>query len=203
MVGILGCRSRASGLLIHSLVIQPYSALAVSALSPVLVVEPDHVDRVLVHSALASAGFQVTTTNNYEDAHAVLLARPPLMLVTTIRLGAYNGLHLALRGRAENPALVVAVTSSVPDPVLQRDAEEIGATFVLKPVSERDLLAAIYRTALRQPDADGLMKPVRPPFERRRAERRVTQMAGIAVERRQVERRRDCAAMLLHATVHV
>jgi DNA-binding response OmpR family regulator len=169
-----------------------------SALSPVLVVEPDHVDRVLVHSALASAGFEVTTTNNYDDAHAVLVARPPLVLVTTIRLGAYNGLHLALRGRAENPAMVVIVTSSVPDPVLQRDAEEIGATFVLKPVAERDLLAAIYRTALRRPAADGTLEPVRPPFERRRAERRRFQ-AGIAADRRQAERRRDLARILLHA----
>jgi DNA-binding response OmpR family regulator len=170
-----------------------------SVLSPVLVVEPDHVDRVLVHSALASAGFEVTTTNNYEDAHAVLLARPPVLLVTTIRLGAYNGLHLALRGRAEHPSMVVAVTSSVPDPVLQRDAEQIGATFILKPVSERDLLAAIYRTAMRQPGPDGSPEPVRPPFERRRADRRVSQIA-VTEERRQGERRRELARILLYQT---
>lgn len=170
-----------------------------TALSPVLVVEPDHVDRVLIHSALASAGFVVTTTNNYEDAHAVLLTRQPLLLVTTIRLGAYNGLHLALRGRAEYPSLVIIVTSSVPDPVLQRDSEQIGATFVLKPVSERDLLAAIYRTALRQPRPDATFEPVRPPFERRQSDRRVNQ-AGIPDERRQGERRRPLARILLHST---
>jgi DNA-binding response OmpR family regulator len=155
-----------------------------SPLFPVLVVEPDHVDRVLVHSALASAGFGVTTTNNYADANGALMTRPPLVLVTTIRLGAYNGLHLALRGRAENPRMVIIVTSSVPDAVLQRDAEAVGATFVLKPVTARDLLAAIYRTALRQPGADGSLEPVRPPFERRRSERRVAQTLGLVEDRR-------------------
>ena len=174
-----------------------------SPLFPVLVVEPDHVDRVLVHSALASAGFGVTTTNNYADANAALLARPPLVLVTTIRLGAYNGLHLALRGRAENPRMVIIVTSSVPDAVLQRDAEEVGATFVLKPVTPRDLLAAIYRTALRQPHADGSLEPVRTPFERRQSERRIAQTLAIAEERRQGERRLHPVNVLLQGVVEV
>jgi DNA-binding NtrC family response regulator len=166
-------------------------------------VEPDHVDRVFVHSALASVGLSVTTTNNYEDAHAVLLARPPLVLVTTIRLGAYNGLHLALRGHAENPRMVLVVTSSVPDAVLQRDAEEIGATFILKPVTTPDLLAAIYRTALRSPGLDGSLEPIRPPFERRRRERRVTQALSISAERRQAERRCDLARVLIHSVARV
>jgi DNA-binding NtrC family response regulator len=198
LVGILERLWRASGLLNQSAVIAPLSAL-----SPVLVVEPDHVDRVLVHSALAMAGFDVTTTNNYEDAHAVLVARPPLVLVTTIRLGAYNGLHLALRGRDENPRMVIAVTSSVPDAVLQRDAEQIGATFILKPVTAADLLAAIHRTALRLPGPDGSLEPVRPPFERRRTDRRVSQALGLAAERRYAERRRDLAGVLLQAAAEV
>jgi hypothetical protein len=91
------------------------------------------------------------------------------------------------------------VTSSVPDAVLQRDAEQIGATFILKPVTERDLLAAIYRTAMRQPGPGGSLSPVRPPFERRRADRRVNQMAATD-ERRQGERRRELARILLYQT---
>jgi DNA-binding NtrC family response regulator len=164
-----------------------------SSLLSVLLVEPDHVDRVLAHSALASAGFSVSATNNYDDAHAALMTTPPLVLVTSIRLGAHDGVLLALRAQSQNPRTAIVLTSSSPDPVRQGDAERIGATFVLKPVGSEDLLAAIYRTALRHIDPDGAFEPIRPPFERRRGERRVSPMAAVVEERRRTARRRDLA----------
>ena len=49
------------------------------------------------------------------------------MVITQLRLQEYNGLHLALRARqAGIPAVVVGE----PDAVLERDAEQLGATFV-------------------------------------------------------------------------
>jgi DNA-binding NtrC family response regulator len=166
-----------------------------SSLFTALLVEPDHVDRVILHSALASAGFRVIATNNLRDAEEVIVSRQPLVLVTNVRLGAHNGLQLALRGYTERPRMAVIVTSSRPDGILQAEAERLGATFVLKPVSPDDLLAAVYRTALRPPDAHAA-EPIRPPFERRRADRRMTH-TNVAVERRSLPRRRDAASVLL------
>lgn len=165
-----------------------------SSLFTALLVDPDHVDRVSAHAALAEAGFQVIATNNYQDAEDVLLARPPLILVTAVRLGAHNGLQLAVRGQAKRPRMAVVITSSVPHPEIQADTERLGGTFVLKPVGCEDFLAAVSRTVLQSGGRAGA-EPIRPPFERRRGERRVEQ-AQVAVERRRGPRRRDLRALL-------
>ena len=150
-------------------------------------------------SALTGSGFRVSGTDNYSDAKASLSNDPPpLVLVTEIRLGAYNGLQLALRAGSLTPRVTVIVTSGYPDSVLQQDAERVGATFALKPFDGAELLAAVHRTAARRPNASGALDPIRPPFERRRAERR--QSAAVAsIERRLVNRRRDVAGVLLRA----
>jgi len=163
-----------------------------------LVVEPNELDLIAIVSALSGAGFRVSATNNYLDAKAVLTTEPPLVLVTEVRLGAYNGLQLALRARTSTPQVTVIVTCGYADNVLQRDAERAGATFAQKPLNDGELLAAVYRTILRPHQGTGVPEPIRPPFERRRAERR--QGAETAtVERRVVNRRRDIAGLLVRA----
>jgi DNA-binding response OmpR family regulator len=121
-------------------------------LSTALVVEPSGPDLAFIRASLTSAGFVVTATDNFKDAAALLVKAPPSLLVTEIRLGAYNGLQLAYRGRSASPPMALVLTSSYPDPVLGRDVERMGATFVLKPFTGRDFVAAVIRTALRKPD---------------------------------------------------
>jgi hypothetical protein len=57
------------------------------------------------------------------------------------------------------------VTSRFHDDVLQRDTDGVGATFVLKPITTEQLLAALYRTLLREPQADGSVAPAPPRLE--------------------------------------
>src|SRR5690242_13904673 len=121
-----------------------------------LVVEPNELDLIALVSALTGAGFRVSATDNYPDARNLLASDPPLLLVTEVRLGAYNGLQLALRARTAGPRVTVIVMSGYADTVLQRDAERAGATFALKPIDPRELLAAVYRTAMRPPTMTGL-----------------------------------------------
>ena len=158
--------------------------------STALVVEPNGPDMVLIKSALTSAGFIVTGTDNFKDAASLLIEAPPSLLVAEIRLGAYNGLQLAYRGKATRLPMAIMLTSAYPDPVLRRDIERMGATFFLKPVTEPEFLAAVYRTALRKPTAEGTFEPVQPPFERRQADRRRSPATGLEAERRRTERRR-------------
>jgi DNA-binding response OmpR family regulator len=165
-----------------------------------LVVEPNQLDFIATVSALTEAGFRVSGTDNYLDAKALLTTEPPLILVTEIRLGAYNGLQLALRVRSSIPRVSVIVTTGYSDDVLQRDAEQAGATFAKKPLPAAELLAAVYRTILRVRPASGVVEPIRPPFERRRGERRQS-AEGVSVERRVTNRRRDIAALLVRAVV--
>jgi DNA-binding response OmpR family regulator len=160
-----------------------------------LVVEPNEEDRVFITSTLTSVGFTVATADNFRDAKALLVANPPALLLTEIRLGPYNGLQLALRGRSAKPEMTIVLASGFPDPVLQRDVEQLGATFVLKPVTAQELIAAVYRTALRQPNPDGTFAPVRPPFERRQVNRRQrADSEFLEPERRVGERRRELPA---------
>jgi DNA-binding NtrC family response regulator len=173
-----------------------WSALPFSA----LVVEPDEADREFIASTLTAARFNVTAANNFSDAKTLLVAHPPMVLVTEIRLDAHNGLQLALRGLSMRPHMMLVVTSAFMDPVLQHEAERFGATFVPKPVAASELVAAVYRTALRQPNPDGTLEPIRAPFERRQDERRHGERRRYAAvsrkERRQVDRRRGIAGLL-------
>jgi len=160
--------------------------------STALVVDPNGADMALIKAALISAGFTVTEADNFKDAGALIIEAPPSMLVSEIRLGAYNGLQLAYRGKSVWPPMTIVLTSAYRDPVLQRDIERMGATFVLKPVTARELIAAVYRTALRQPNSEGAFEPVQPPFERRQAERRQSPANGpLDTDRRRTERRHD------------
>ena len=161
-----------------------------------LVVEPNQLDFIATVSALTEAGFRVSGTDNYLDAKALLTTEPPLIVVTEVRLGAYNGLQLALRVRSTMPRVSVIVTTGYSDSVLQRDAEQAGATFAQKPLPAAELMAAVYRTLLRQRPESGVIEPIRPPFERRHAERRQS-AEGVSVERRVLNRRRDITGLLV------
>ena len=159
-----------------------------------LVVEPDDADRAFISSVLTTEGFAVITAANYSDGKSLLAQAQPALLVTEIKLGAHNGLHLALRGRAIKPHMTIVLPSAYSDPVLVRDLEQMGATFLLKPVTAQELVAAIYRTALRQTNPVGTFEPIRPPFERRQTDRRQTPPDGLVdAERRGAVRRRPVA----------
>jgi DNA-binding response OmpR family regulator len=110
-----------------------------------LVVEPDQIDRELLVATLTSAGLVVSVADSFRTAHARLVHRPPTILVTEIRLGHHNGLHLAHIARWLRRQMVLVVTSRYRDPVLTRDAAALGATFVSKPISPGRLLVTLYR----------------------------------------------------------
>ncbi len=115
--------------------------------SPALVVEPEERSRVFLASILSSAGLSVTETGTFGRARALLEAQPPALLVTEVRLGAYNGLHLVLLGRSVSPHMTLVVTSRLNDGGLQREAEELGATFIRRPMTAWALLDPLYRAA--------------------------------------------------------
>jgi ActR/RegA family two-component response regulator len=163
-----------------------------------LIVEPDVVHRVFLVSTLTSVGLDVTATDSFSRARALLVADPPAVLVTEIRLGSDNGLHLALLGRLRRPHMTVVVTSRFYDRFLRRNAEALGAAFVRKPTTAGGLFEALYRAALHEPNADATSGSTQPPPEWRPAKPRPTSAAGLDVqERRDRKRRREIATFLL------
>jgi hypothetical protein len=77
----------------------------------------------------------VVVVDSFTAGKRQLMLKPRL-LITELRLGEYNGLHLALRAQAQAVPTVVIGDA---DPVLQRDAAAMGATYVTVdgPIADR------------------------------------------------------------------
>ena len=85
------------------------------------------------------AGYRPSVATTFEAANRQLRTNPQIV-ITQVRLHEYNGLHLALRAReAGIPAVVVGDA----DAVLERDAEQLGATFVKRDELERETMLAL------------------------------------------------------------
>jgi DNA-binding response OmpR family regulator len=101
---------------------------------------PDRVNTVLL---LEAAGYQVKSARSFDEAKTLLAAERPHLLVTDLRLGQYNGIHLVLRSRSDYPGIVAVVTSRIADAVLEAEVRRQNAQFLLRPLTGPQLLAAI------------------------------------------------------------
>jgi len=112
----------------------------------VLVVDSDPSDLSSTVAVLEAAGYRVASAAAFDEAKQLLASESPDLLITGLRLGPYNGLHLILRSRLDHPEMAAIVTTHFSDPVLQAEAERQHAGFLLRPVPDRDLLDAISRS---------------------------------------------------------
>lgn len=89
---------------------------------------------------LRHGGYDVTTAGRFDEARRALLAAPPDALVTDVRLGAFNGLQLAIVMRDASATAPIIVLSGFDDPALRKDAERLGAVYLTKPLRAQELL---------------------------------------------------------------
>lgn len=90
----------------------------------VLLVCPTLDLRETLAAALLRAGYKVVIARNFESAKRQLTLTPAL-LIAELKLGAYNGLQLALRSQAVGiPAVVVA------DKSFEHEVEQLGAVWL-------------------------------------------------------------------------
>ena len=111
----------------------------------VLVVHGETATRSHLERILAEGGNFVASVSDFEQARERLLFAPPDVLVTAVRLGRYNGLHLVVRARTDNPDMPAVVIDTARDPVLEREAREAGALYVDATIDDASLLALINR----------------------------------------------------------
>jgi len=95
---------------------------------------------------LSDSGFEVFPCSTFEDAKREIATLRPDIVITDVRLGAFNGLQLALLARDVRSDVRLVVFSGFDDPVLKEEARRIGATYLLKPVSGRLLVEELLRS---------------------------------------------------------
>jgi DNA-binding NtrC family response regulator len=108
----------------------------------ILIVDRDRDSLDVLMRVMADAGYRVTGVQSFEDARRALRASPDV-LVTEIRLGPFNGLQLIIRGRALNPRMPAIVVTAHPDIVVRREAEQLDAIYLTKPVDPAQLRDAV------------------------------------------------------------
>jgi DNA-binding response OmpR family regulator len=90
--------------------------------------------------AFSRAARDVVACRTFAEARDHLLAEEFDVMLTDVRLGAFNGLQLAVIARDQDREMGIIVFSGFDDPVLRAEAASLGASYIVKPVSAEQLL---------------------------------------------------------------
>ena len=129
---------------------------------------------------LRRVGHHVIETGSFQDAKSALAVQSPQLVISSLRLGPFNGLHLVHLGRLADPGLAAIIISPTGDAVLQTEADQVGALLVVEPVPTASLLALIAK-----------LMPGSSQIERRAGDRRGVCISGFAPDRRLDDRRAE------------
>lgn len=88
---------------------------------------------------LVDAGFVVMAIASFAEAKALLHSISPEIVVADVKLAAFNGLHLAAICGIERPGTPFIITHGMHDVVLEADAKNLGAVYVVKTENRDEL----------------------------------------------------------------
>ena len=109
----------------------------------ILLVHADSVVLQRLEAVLLKEGHAVATATSFKWAKQLLSSIGPDLLVADVRLGAFNGLGLALRAQLDHADLPVIITDSTYDPVLEREATSLGVVYVVNPLQNAEFLSNV------------------------------------------------------------
>jgi DNA-binding response OmpR family regulator len=130
--------------------------IAMTTSRRVLVVSTNFHQRDQLVRWLASDGYDSVAVGEFKDARLELDAHRPDLLVSDVKLDAYNGLHLAIWGRGKGLA-TRSILIGEPDLVLQKEAERERAAYLTPPLEQKAFLTTVasllssYNPARRSP----------------------------------------------------
>ena len=81
---------------------------------------------------LQQHGIQVAAFTDFPSARQYLQTHSARALVTDVRLGAFNGLHLVLLSKQWSPDIAAFVYSTHGDSALREEVQRVGAVYVAK-----------------------------------------------------------------------
>jgi DNA-binding response OmpR family regulator len=98
-----------------------------------------------VMGLLKDSGHQIAFAPGFEPAIRKLDVIAPDLLITDVRLGVFNGLHLVIRSQSTRPKMRAILLDRVHDPVVALDAERHGAIYLGGPLSTAALAEQISK----------------------------------------------------------
>ena len=100
----------------------------------VLVLDDDEHALSGIVELLRDAGHHVTGAATYDAAKRLLTVSPFDLLVSDVRLRAFNGLHLVMQTRADHPETAIIIITGYNDPLIEMEASRYRADLVRKPI---------------------------------------------------------------------
>ncbi|MEO8256554.1 MAG: response regulator [Acidobacteriota bacterium] len=107
----------------------------------ILLVEPDAALAIDIESALIGAGHRLAWVSTFEEATRQLTLECPDLLITAVRLGAFNGMHLLFRFRSDDPDVPVVVIGGPND--LTPDMRRHATRFLSPPIERAALIELV------------------------------------------------------------
>jgi len=118
----------------------------------ILLVDPYAASTAVAEHALVGAGYRAAAVSTFDQALRQIALDCPDVIVTAIRLAAFNGLHLVIRLRVEHADLPVIVTGHMTD--FTTDASRYGARFLQTPIDPALLLKNVAELLAGRPPLD-------------------------------------------------
>ena len=111
-------------------------------MSKILVVDDDSATRERLAMLLAGAGYQALTVGNVPSAMEAMADASPDLLITDVRVGMQNGLHVLAMAPKSIPTVVVMEHT---DSTLEAEARRLGADYVVQQIAPEALVSLIAR----------------------------------------------------------
>lgn len=113
----------------------------------ILAVDCDRATLGLLVDRLCAEGYETEGALTFEAAKRSLDTGRYDLLITEVRLMAYNGLHLVARTRMRHPQTAAIVLTSSLDRVIESEARHLGAGYMVKSADAAQLLAFVREVA--------------------------------------------------------
>jgi DNA-binding NtrC family response regulator len=121
----------------------------------VVLSQPEPLEQIV--TLLRADGVDACGVRTFEGGRDQLNRQEWNVVLTEVRLGAYNGLHLAARARTAQPDATVIITGDGCDPAVEAEASLLKARYIA--TAAPDQLCVAVLTACGRLDAAPLSSP--------------------------------------------
>ena len=109
----------------------------------IIVVDDNALALGLLARSLTDIGDEVAAYANFEAAKAAIAQATPDVLIVDIRLAGFNGLQLIAMVKDQHPDVRAIAITGFDDLDLRREAADMGASFLVKPLTPTTIQAAV------------------------------------------------------------